>query len=115
MLDGVFARGTTPTHIFPIQCPVFKSDLADFTITYRQKNKNVLIKYPEDTCELYDIDNNRNIVVVLSQADTLLFDPRIKIVEVQIKAESIGSDVFLLGEYRLRLEDCFDSNEFDLR
>jgi hypothetical protein len=35
-------------------------------------------------------------------------------VEVQIKASSIGSDVFKLGEYRLRLDDTFDTNEFDL-
>lgn len=90
------------------------SDLAELTIVYRQKNKNILIKHMEDVHELFDVDPEKNIVIVLSQADTLLFDPRIKIVEVQIKAESIGSDVFKLGEYRLRLEDTFDENEFDL-
>jgi hypothetical protein len=46
MLDGAFTRGTTPTHIFPIPEPLTASDLADFTIVYRQKNKNILIKYP---------------------------------------------------------------------
>ena len=66
MLDGAFARGTTPTHIFPIPGFLTKSDLADFTIVYRQKNKNVLIKYPQDCCELHDVDNEKNIVVVLS-------------------------------------------------
>jgi hypothetical protein len=43
-----------------------------------------------------------------------MFNPRVKIVEVQIKASSVGSDVFKLGEYRLRLDDTFDTNEFDL-
>jgi hypothetical protein len=43
-----------------------------------------------------------------------MFNPRVKIVEVQIKASSTGSDVFKLGEYRLRLDDTFDTNEFDL-
>lgn len=43
-----------------------------------------------------------------------MFNPRVKIVEVQIKASSTGSDVFRLGEYRLRLDDTFDTNEFDL-
>ena len=43
-----------------------------------------------------------------------MFDPRINIVEVQIKVRTVGSDVFTLGPYRLRLEDTFDTNEFDL-
>lgn len=115
MLDGEFYRGTTPTHIFPIPSPVNSEDLVDFTITYRQKNKNILIKYPKDVSWLFDVDDKQNIVVVLSQKDTLLFDPKIKLVEVQIKAESSGSDVFILGEYKLRLKDSFDTTEFDLR
>ena len=114
MLDGAFTRGTTPTHIFPIPDPLTAADLVDFTIVYRQKNKNILTKYPQDTCQLRGIDNKKNITVVLSQADTLMFNPKIKIVEVQIRAESVGSDVFVLGEYRLRLNDCFDTNEFNL-
>lgn len=114
MLDGAFSRGTTPTHIFPIPEPLTMSDLKDFTITYRQKNKNVLVKYMEDTSILRGINPETNIVVVLSQADTLMFNPKVKIVEVQIKASSVGSDVFKLGEYRLRLDDTFDTNEFDL-
>ena len=114
MLDGAFARGTTPTHIFPIPEPLTISDLKDFTIVYRQKNKNIIIKHREDTCLLDDIDNNHNITLILSQAETLMFDPRVKIVEVQIKASSVGSDVFKLGDYRLRLDDTFDTNEFDL-
>jgi hypothetical protein len=43
-----------------------------------------------------------------------MFNPRIKTVEVQIKASSIGSDVFKIGDYRLRLDDTFDTNEFNL-
>jgi hypothetical protein len=43
-----------------------------------------------------------------------MFNPKIKIVEVQIKAETVGSDVMVIGEYRLRLNDSFDTNEFDL-
>jgi hypothetical protein len=43
-----------------------------------------------------------------------MFNPRVKIVEVQIKGSSIGSDVFTLGSYRLRLDDVYDENEFDL-
>ena len=114
MLDGAFSRGTTPTHIFPIPEPLTMSDLKDFTITYRQKNKNILIKHMEDTSILDDVDPETNIVIILSQADTLMFNPRVKIVEVQIKAHSHGSDVFKIGDYRLRLDDTFDTNEFDL-
>lgn len=114
MLDGAFTRGTTPTHIFPIPEPLTMSDLKDFTITYRQKNKNIFTKGVEDCSVLHDIDSEKNIVVVLSQADTLMFNPKIKIVEVQIKGSSIGSDVFTLGTYRLRLDDIFDEKEFNL-
>ena len=114
MLDGAFARGTTPTHIFPIPEPLTMSDLKDLTVTYRQKNKNVVVKHWEDLSFLRGVDPEKNLVVVLSQADTLMFNPRVKIVEVQIKASSIGSDVFKIGDYRLRLDDIFDENEFDL-
>lgn len=114
MLDGAFTRGTTPTHIFPIPAPLTAADLADFTIVYRQKNKNILIKCPSDISFLQDVDNEHNLTVILSQADTLMFNPKIKTVEVQIKAETVGSDVIIIGEYRLRLNDSFDTNEFDL-
>jgi hypothetical protein len=66
MLDGAFARGTTPTHIFPIPKPLTMSDLKDLTIAYRQKNKNVIIKHWEDLSFLNDVDPETNIVVVLS-------------------------------------------------
>lgn len=114
MLDGAFSRGTTPTHIFPLPSNVFLSDLEDFTITYRQKRKNILIKHKADTCVLEDYKDINAIVLVLSQEETLMFDPCIKIVEVQIKARTTGSDVFVLGTYRLRLDETFDQNEFDL-
>lgn len=114
MLDGVFARGTTPTHIFPIPGGLVMDDFTELTITYRQKRRVVLKKYKSDTCQLLDLDCDKNIIVVLSQAETLLFDPNIEIVEVQVKAETTGNDVFLLGEYRFRLEDVFDEVEFDL-
>lgn len=114
MLDGVFARGTTPTLIFPLPDPVQMSDLKDFTITYRQKGRNVFIKRKQDTCSIPEIDPKSNIVIVLSQEDTFKFNPKINIVEVQIKGASVGSDVLLLGNYRFRLEDCYDPQEFDL-
>lgn len=114
MLDGSFVRGTTPTHIFPIPDPITLADLQDYTIAYRQKRKTILIKRKEDASYLKEIDSRTNIVMVLSQEETLLFDPRIPVVDVQIRASSIGSDVFVLGNYRLRLEDCFDPEPFDL-
>jgi hypothetical protein len=66
MLDGAFSRGTTPTHIFPIPEPLTMSDLKDFTITYRQKNKNIIVKHREDTSILRGVNPETNIVVILS-------------------------------------------------
>lgn len=114
MLDGVFARGTTPTHMFPIPGDLVLSDFTDLTVTYRQKKRAVLIKRKSDTQNITDLDSEKNIILVLSQADTLLFDPNIEIVEVQIKVETTGNDVFIIGQYRFRLEDIFDTEEFDL-
>jgi hypothetical protein len=113
MLDGVFARGTTPTHIFPLIGDFKQSDFIDFTVIYRQKGKIVLKKRKEDVKPIYGLDGERNIILVLSQAETLMFNPKIKIVEVQIKGATYGQDVIPLGEYRLRLEDTFDEEEFN--
>lgn len=66
MLDGVFARGTTPTQIFPIPGELTKSDLLDFTISYRQKHNTILIKRKEDSYDIPEIDSEKNIIVVLS-------------------------------------------------
>lgn len=114
MLDGVFARGTTPTQVFPIPGDLRMSDFTDLTVSYRQKNKTILKKRKSDTQNITDLDSEKNIVLVLSQADTLLFDPNIKIVKVQIKVETSGKDVFVIGEYRFRLDNIFDEEEFDL-
>lgn len=114
MLDGVFARGTTPTQIFPIPGSLTKSDFLDFTVSYRQKGKTVLIKRKEDSYDIPEVDSEKNIIVVLSQAETLMFNPNIKIVGVQVRGATKGHDVIPLGEYRLRLDDAFDESEFDL-
>lgn len=114
MLDGVFARGTTPTQIFPIPGELTISDFLDFTIAYRQKDKTILIKRKEDSYKIPEVDSKKNIVVVLSQAETLMFNPNIKIVEVQVRGATKGYDVIPLGEYRLRLEDSYFDGEFDL-
>lgn len=114
MLDGVFARGTTPTQIFPIPGGLTKSDFLDFTISYRQKGKTILIKRKEETYDIPEVDSDKNIIVVLSQAETLMFNPNVKIVEVQVRGATTGYDVIPMGDYRLRLEDAFDESEFDL-
>lgn len=114
MLDGAFTRGTTPTQIFELPQAVNMSDLKDFTITYRQRKNIVLIKRKEDTITLPEVNPERNIVITLSQLDTLEFDRRINKVEVQIKAISNNGDVFVMGNYKLRLEDCFDEEEIGI-
>ena len=102
------------SQIFPIPGDLVKSDFLDYTISYRQKGKTILIKRKEDTYEIPEVDSEKNIVVVLSQAETLMFNPNIKIVEVQVRGATTGYDIIPLGEYRLRLEDAFDEGEFDL-
>lgn len=111
MLDGAFTRGTTPVQIFELPDGIEKSDLADYTITYRQKKNIVFTKRKEDTTELPNVDMSKNIAIILSQTDTLMFDPRINKVEVQIKAISQSGEVFIVSNYKLRLDNCFDEDE----
>lgn len=115
MLHGEFTRGTTPTHVFCLPEVLFMNDIADISIAYRQKRKTVLIKHLKDCHFLPEFDSTKQFAIVLSQEDTLMFDPNISIVEVQLKAKTIGSDVIPIGEYRFRLNDCFDPKIFDLR
>ena len=114
MLDGVFARGTTPTQVFPIPGDLTKDDFVDFSIAYRQKKKLVLVKHKKDTHDIEELNPQKNLILVLSQEDTLLFNPNIEVVEVQVKGQTAGNDVFLIGEYRFRLEDIYDESVFEL-
>jgi hypothetical protein len=43
-----------------------------------------------------------------------MFNPNIKVVEVQVRGATTGHDVIPMGDYRLRLEDAFNESEFDL-
>lgn len=118
MLDGVFTRGTTPTHIYSLPEGLLVDDIKDVSIAYRQKNKTVLIKrladcFYGDKC-LPGLDPGTDYAVVLSQEDTLLFNPKIQVVEVEFKVLTTGSDVIPINTYRLRLEDTFTNDIFDL-
>ena len=105
MLDGVLVRGTTPTHSFPIPDSISLTDIKDFTITYRQKNKNVLIKTK------YDASIQSKIIKIeLSQIDTLMFDPKIKYVFAQVKVNVKGK-IMVLDTHKYRLEEAFDTNQ----
>ena len=118
MLDGVFTRGTTPTHIYSLPEGLTVDDIKDVSIAYRQKHKTVLIKRLADcfygkTC-LPGLDDLRDYAVVLSQEDTLLFNPKIQVVEVEFKVLTTGSDVIPIDSYRLRLMDTFNEDLFEL-
>jgi hypothetical protein len=43
-----------------------------------------------------------------------MFNPSINVVDVQIKAILNTNEVIKIGDYRLRLEDIFDFNEFEV-
>ena len=114
MINGTLVRGTTPTQTFPLN-NLTTSDLADFTIAYRQKGRTVLIKRKSEIEE--ELDNGKmggsSINITLTQSDTLIFNPNIQIVEVQIKGLLTNGSVLNLGNYRFRLEDVFDEEEFE--
>lgn len=82
MLNGEFTRGTTPTHIFTLPGDLTFADIVDISIAYRQKHNTVLIKHLKDCYTLPELDSTKEFVLILSQEDTLLFNPNIPIVEV---------------------------------
>lgn len=114
MLNGEFTRGTTPTHIFCLPDGLFMEDIADVSIAYRQKKNTILVKHLKDCHFLPGFDSTKEFALVLSQEDTLLFNPNIPTVEVQVKAKTVGSDVIPIEEIRFRLKDCYDTEVFDL-
>ena len=105
MVQGVFVRGTTPTQIFTLPDELFMQDIRDVSIAYRQKGKTILVKHLEDCHFLTELDSEKNIAVVLSQQETLLFNPYYRIAEVEFKVSTVGSDVIPIAKYRLRVED----------
>ena len=105
MVHGVFTRGTTPTQIFTLPSELSMRDIRDIAIAYRQRGKTILVKHLEDCHFLTDLDDEKDIVVVLSQEETLLFNPRYKIAEVEFKVSTVGSDVIPIATYKLRVED----------
>jgi hypothetical protein len=108
MLDGIVTRGTTSTQVFKLPNNVKKSELKDFSVSFRQKNKTILTKGSNDIINASGSDEE--IVVSLTPEETLLFNPKIEFVEVQIKGLSLLDKVFIIDNYKLRLEDCFDDS-----
>ena len=115
MLDGIVTRGTTSTQVFKLLNNVKKSELKDFSVSFRQKNKTILTKGSNDIIDASGSDeeivvsltpNNFNYLHFLSP----LFNTKIEFVEVQIKGLSLLDKVFIINSYKLRLEDCFDDS-----
>lgn len=104
MLQGVFMQGTTPKQYFEL--PFSTSLLEKVSVTYRQKERNVLVKRTEDC-----IYEDNYIIVPLTQEDTLLFNPN-HVVEVQIKVKALNGEVMGCDEYRLAVEEIFDKEVF---
>ena len=109
MVDGVFVRGTTPTQIFTLPYDLTMKDVRDVSIAYRQRGRTILVKHLEDCHFLTDLNSEKDIVVVLSQKETLLFNPHYKIAEVEFKISTVGSDVIPIAKYRMRVEDGDDT------
>lgn len=85
-------RGTTPVNVFFLydseDKPIDVSLIEDFVVTYVE-NGVVKLEKQKDDC----VFEENCIKVVLSQADTLLFNPD-TIIEIQIKAKFVDLNVY---------------------
>lgn len=79
--------GATPTHTFNL--PISTDEIAALRITYEQSGKIVLQK-EKDECEL----NDKQVIVKLSQEETLEFDSN-AIARMQVKVRTTGGDVLV--------------------
>ena len=116
MLNGVIARGTTPILSFPLPKIYKQSDFKDFIITFHQKGQIALIKRGADVLKdtNTNIDVEKNVVISLTQEETLLFNPLLKTIQVEVKAVTTDEQVLILGYYRYRHEAQCESDIFEL-
>ena len=116
MLNGIIARGTTPILSFPLPSSFKCSDFKDFIITFHQKGQIALIKRGADVLKntSENIDVEKNIVVSLTQEETLLFNPQISVIQVEVKVVTQDNQVLILGYYRYRYDAECASDIFEL-
>ena len=93
-------RATTPTHTFTL--PFDTSQLEKVRITYEQNDVTILSKTEVD-CVL----EGKNIVLNLTQEDTLLFAPRDR-VYIQLRVKTVDGKVVASGLFRKFPKECLD-------
>lgn len=94
-------RGTTPTHTFKL--PFDTSIVKEVMVIYAQNEKEVFHKDTFD-CEL----NGKEIIVTLSQEDTLKFNHR-QNVQIQVRVLT-DDDVALASQIKeITIQNCLNS------
>lgn len=106
MLHGEIIQGTTPTQVFEL--PFKVNQLKDYSITYSQKNQVILKKKKEECTE----ENENRVSFVLTQQETLLFDPTL-LLEVQMKAYTVGGQAVASDIYQVGVRKVLDKEVFD--
>ena len=104
MLQGIITRGTTASLVFPLHT---KEQIKVYSISYNQKGQNILLQRGENAAD-------GAITAELTPDETLLFNPNVKFVEVQIKGVDSNGKTKLLGHYKYRLDNIFDELELEV-
>lgn len=95
-------RATTPTHKFEI--PFATSEIDKLILIYAQKYEIILKKEKEDV--VFDEDNNKLIVVTLTQEETKLFKEDAVTIQLRIKTNS--GKVIAFDEIQINVKDVLD-------
>lgn len=106
MLDGKFARGSTPTHQFRLPFEIDRVD--QLTISYGYRDSEPIVKKILNDCDVVE----DYIVLTLSQEETLAFKPE-SIVKVQMKVLSTTGTVVVSTPYYLKVEPTLDGEILD--
>ena len=101
-------RGTTPTVTFNL--PLEVEQITNCEVYFSQAGRLLLVKHMDD-CEMFDDEDV--LAVTLTQAETLLFDPDIKL-EMQIRFVFEDGAVEATNIVRTRVGRILKGGEIDV-
>lgn len=101
-------RVTTPTHTFTL--PIQTNTCVKIQVTYRQLATKLSKIYQDQTLPSGMELDGKKVIVKLTQEETKAFnatDPE-NPVYAQVRAKTVGGDVFASQKFRVSLDDVLD-------
>lgn len=98
-------RATTPTHTFKLN--IETDQLKTILVTYKQGNTTLEKRYENGTLPSGMTLSGKNVIVKLTQEETLMFDER-QFARVQLRALSLAGDAYASQKFSLNVNGVFN-------